>query len=127
MKDELWLIAHCSWLIAHGSSLKRRKHNGNNKSSKGKDEEERRTPYFTVELTMTESLLGPPRRIRNVYETFIATKAQEFKGDDGVPQTDDEIATAIDNTEARGWTGFHHEDGDPGKRPLIYNYVIKGF
>ena len=97
------------------------------KAAKEKTKKNGGQAYFTVELTMTESLLGSTPKNKNVYETFIATKAQEFKGDDGVPQTDDEIATAIDDTEARGWTGFHHEDGDPSKRPLIYNYVVKGF
>ena len=83
--------------------------------------------WFTVELTITETLLGSTPKQKDVYAGFIAAKAQEYKGDDGAPQTDDEIQTVVDDMEARGWTGFHHEDGDPGKRPLIYNYVIKGF
>jgi hypothetical protein len=73
---------------------------------------------FTVTLTFTEPVLGTVPKDKEVYASYIASKAPEDKN------VDDELDTVPDADEEGGWTGFH-EDKDG--RPLIMDYVIKGF
>jgi hypothetical protein len=72
-----------------------------------------------LKLTIAEPtapLLGTVTKDKQVYTTFIASKAP--------PEidTDDELAT-IEELEIKGWTGFHMVDDNP----VLFDYMIKGF
>jgi len=75
------------------------------------------TKEYKVTLTLMEDLLGTIPKNREVYKTYIASKAADL----GLAE--EEVAT-VPQLEEKGWTGFH-EDKD-GK-PFLYNYTIKGF
>jgi len=73
---------------------------------------------YRVKLTFAESILGSTPKDKDIYKSFIASKAALT--DD---QIKEELAT-VESCEQRGWTGFHkRQDGNP----IIYDYVIKGF
>jgi hypothetical protein len=72
---------------------------------------------YQVEFTFTEPLLGTVPKDPEVYEKYIAGIAA---------LTDEQIAEELEtvqSVEEKGWTGFHMLDG----KPMLYDYVIKGF
>ena len=71
---------------------------------------------YEVEIEITEDLLGTISKNKEVYATYIASKAAEIE------QREEEIST-VTEIEERGWTGFHTDD----KGPFLYDYVVKGF
>lgn len=68
---------------------------------------------YSVELKFIEPILGTVPKDKEIYSTYINSK---------IENTDDEIET-VEDTEDKGWTGFHMLD----EKPILYNYVIKGF
>jgi hypothetical protein len=73
---------------------------------------------YKIRITFIEPILGTVPKDKDIYESYIASKAA---------LTDEQIAeelATVENVEEKGWTGFHTTpDGDP----MIYNYMIKGF
>lgn len=72
---------------------------------------------YHVKLTFTEEILGTIPKDPEVYAGYIADKAA--LNDE---QLAEELAT-VERIEEKGWTGFHTLDG----KPILYDYVIKGF
>lgn len=72
---------------------------------------------YDVTLTFTEDLLGTVPKDKNVYASFIASKAPKEV------DTDEELES-VQETEERGWTGFHCDENG---NPFLMNYMIKGF
>ena len=72
---------------------------------------------YEITLTLTEELLGTVPKDPEVYARHIANRAAL---DD--EQLAEELNTVAE-MEEKGWTGFHMLDG----KPILYNYVIKGF
>jgi len=72
---------------------------------------------YHVKLTFTEEILGTVPKDPDIYAGYIADKAAL---DD--EQLAEELAT-VERIEEKGWTGFHALDG----KPILYDYVIKGF
>jgi len=73
------------------------------------------TTRYHVRLTLTEAMLGTVPKDPAVFATYVASKAEG---------ADDELETAPETVEERGWTGFHRlGDGTP----VLYDYHIKGF
>jgi len=75
---------------------------------------------FEVSLELTVPMLGTVPKDKDVYASYIATKAPtEEEGAEEVKTVPDQ-----EELENRGWTGFHQdEDG----RVFIYSYMVKGF
>jgi hypothetical protein len=69
---------------------------------------------YDVKLTFIEPILGTVPKDKEVYASFIKTKG---------PTGNDDEMESVEETEEKGWTGFHMVDGSP----VLYNYVIKGF
>ena len=72
---------------------------------------------YDITLTLTESMLGTVPKDPEIYAGYIAQRAA---------LTDEELAeelATVEKVEEKGWTGFHTIDS----KPLIYDYVIKGF
>lgn len=72
---------------------------------------------YHVKLTFTEPILGTVPKDPEVYKTYIA--GQAALTDEALAE---ELAT-VEKVEEKGWTGFHKLDG----KPVLYDYVIKGF
>ena len=75
-----------------------------------------RTDKRTYTLTLVEPMLGTVPKDREIYATYIASKAP-----DGA--ADDEVETVTEDLEAKGWTGFHSDDNGL----FVYDYLVKGF
>lgn len=71
---------------------------------------------YAIELTFREPVLGTVPKDKEIYSTYIKSKAEPEK------ETGDELET-VEEGEDKGWTGFHLMDG----KPILYDYVIKGF
>jgi hypothetical protein len=72
---------------------------------------------YHIELTFTEPLLGTAPLNKELYDTYIATKAPE--GIDSTGEVD-----SIEEMTEKGTTGFHRlDDGSP----ILYDYMVKGF
>lgn len=71
---------------------------------------------YRVKLTFTTELLGTVPKDREIYASYIGSKTtpENLKR---------ELETVPEKLEARGWTGFHERDGQPG----IMAYAVKGF
>lgn len=69
---------------------------------------------YHVELELLTPMLGTVPKDPEVYATYIASKGED---------TEDEVETVPEDLEAKGWTGFHHNDDGP----ILYDYVLKGF
>jgi hypothetical protein len=73
---------------------------------------------YHVELTLTREMLGTVPKNREIYAQYIASVAA---------LTDEQVAEelkSVENTEERGWTGFHiNEEG----LPFVFDYLIKGY
>ena len=72
---------------------------------------------YEVTLTFTEAMLGTVPKDKNIYSSFIASKAPKSV------DTEDEIES-VQEAEEKGWTGFHC---DADGKPFLFNYMIKGF
>ena len=70
---------------------------------------------YNVTLTLTEDMLGSSPKNREVYATYVASKAS--------PEQLAEEVQLIENVEERGWTGFRGDDGGI----MLLDYQIKGF
>lgn len=79
---------------------------------------------YKVTLTFTEPLLGAVPKDKDIYASYIATRAA--KRDDLSPEqledVMDEEINSVEHLEEKGWTGFHTLNG-----PFLYEYVLKGF
>lgn len=73
---------------------------------------------YTLTLTFREDLLGSTPLNEEIYNDFIASKHP-----DGQAAAAAEIET-LEDFASRGKTGFHR---DQKGRPLVYDYVVKGF
>lgn len=67
-----------------------------------------------VRATLTESMLGTVPKSKDVYAKYIATKA---------PVMDPAEVLTVQETEEKGWTGFHQDE----KGIFVYDYFIRGF
>jgi hypothetical protein len=70
---------------------------------------------YKIEMTFLEPLIGTVPKDKEIYTSFIASKAPE--------KSDDEVET-VDQIEDKGWTGFH---SDADGKPFLFDYAIKGF
>jgi hypothetical protein len=76
---------------------------------------------YEVDVELTTPMLGTVPYNKEVYASFVATKAAEL----GL--VEEEVGT-VEDREQRGWTGFHRfEEGELKGQPFIYDYVVKGF
>lgn len=70
-----------------------------------------------VVIELTEDMLGTVPKDPEVYKTYIESKKPPEL------MSEDESATVPDNSETKGWTGFHSDD----EGLFVYDYFIKGF
>lgn len=70
---------------------------------------------YKVTLTLTEQMLGTVPKNRDIYASYIATKAPELPTD--------ELET-VEEVEERGWTGFHRDDHGG---LFLFDYQVRGF
>ena len=70
----------------------------------------------TVVIEFLTPMLGTVPRDKEVYSTYIGSKAKTLK------DAEEEVAT-VDEVEARGWTSFSKDENGL----FIYSYLIKGF
>lgn len=73
-------------------------------------------------------MLGTVPKNKDVYASFIATKAAEYAKNQGTDaegvvekKTKEEVET-VEEVEAKGWTGYHSDENGL----FIYSYMIKG-
>jgi hypothetical protein len=71
---------------------------------------------YKIRATFREPILGTIPKDKEIYASFIKSKAP-------VDENADDESETIEEIEEKGWTGFHMVDG----QPILYNYVIKGF
>lgn len=71
---------------------------------------------YKVTLTFTEDVLGTVPQNKEIYEDYIASKSPN--GTEALAELE---TVAVDD---KGKTGFHRL---PDGRPMLYDYVIKGF
>ena len=78
---------------------------------------------YNIKFTLLRPMLGTVPKDKEIYSTYIASKADDLnisaKETETVPENDDEKA----KLEEKGWTGFHKDD----EGHFIYSYMIKGF
>lgn len=72
---------------------------------------------YEVTVTFTEPLLGTVPLNRETYADYVADEAPDEDA------ADEELDTVPEDVEDKGLTGFHCKD----ERPILYDYVIKGF
>lgn len=77
------------------------------------------TTLYKVYLRFTEPLLGTAPKSPEIYTDYIASKAPPDTN------TSDELESAPDDLENKGWTGFH-TNPETGQ-VMLYDYVIKGY
>lgn len=68
-----------------------------------------------VEIELIEPMLGTVPKDPEVYKTYIESKKPE--------EVSEDESKTVEKTEAKGWTGFHADEGGL----FIYDYMIKGF
>jgi len=68
-----------------------------------------------VTIELMTPMLGTVPKDKEVYATYIATKREL-----GV---DEEEIETVEETEEKGWTGFHTDE----KGLFVYDYLVKGF
>ena len=71
---------------------------------------------YEVELEFTEPVLGTVPKDKEVYASYIATKAPS-------PNDGKEEVQTVQEVEEKGWTGFMLDE----KGIFIYDYAIRGF
>lgn len=74
------------------------------------------TEKFDVELKFITDILGAVPKNKEVYASYIKTKAPIPENAGG------EVAT-VTEIEEKGWTGFHQDE----KGLLTYDYTVRGF
>ena len=72
---------------------------------------------YEVTLTLTEEILGTVPKDKEIYAGYVANRAALSD------ETLAEELETVEEIEEKGWTGFHAVDG----KPILYDYVIKGF
>lgn len=75
-----------------------------------------KTQKLKVKLTLIEPMLGTVPKDKEIYKSYIATKAP-------VPENGQEEVLTVGQVEEKGWTGFHRDESGI----FIYDYMIKGF
>ncbi len=73
---------------------------------------------YNVTIVFTEQVLGTVPKDREIYATFVQTKAAELS-----PESAAEELETVQDVEERGWTGFHQDENGP----FLYDYAVKGF
>ncbi len=68
-----------------------------------------------IRITLTEAMLGTVPKDKKVYTTYIADKVEKEVGE--------EEAKSVEEIEAKGWTGFHKDEGGL----FVFDYLVKGF
>lgn len=76
---------------------------------------------YAARITFTEPLLGSTPLDEEVYSTYIASKAPAGMLMNGTAQSELEL---LEEADIKGRTGFLR---DENKRPLLLDYVYKGF
>lgn len=71
---------------------------------------------YKVSIELQEPVLGTVPKNKEVYASYIATRAQKLEN--GA----EEIAT-VQEVEEKGWTGFHQDETGI----FVYDYYIRGF
>lgn len=71
---------------------------------------------YKLKIKLIEPMLGTVPKDKEVYATYIATKAQNAE------LVAEEIES-VEQIEEKGWTGFHKDE----KGLFIYDYMIRGF
>lgn len=69
---------------------------------------------YKVQLTLTGPLLGTCPKNKDLYKTWVASKAEDPEG---------EAANVQENLEDKGWTGFLKDENGY----FIFSYMVKGF
>lgn len=69
-----------------------------------------------VHVALTEPMLGTVPKDKEIYKTYVASKAPVAAGAASEAETVQEV-------EERGWTGFHQDDSGL----FVYDYFIRGF
>lgn len=78
---------------------------------------------YKLHLTLTEDILGGVPKNKDLYGSYILSRAEK-EGITLTPEQIEEELQTLQEMEEKGWTGFHmDEDGNP----FLYDYVIKGF
>jgi len=68
-----------------------------------------------IEVTLLEDMLGTVPKDKEVYRTYVESKAPEVNGEDE--------SLTVEEVEEKGWTGFHSDE----KGLFVWDYFIKGF
>lgn len=75
-----------------------------------------KTEQLKVTLTLLEDQLGTIPKDKELYASYIATKAP-------IPEAGKEEVLTVQEIEEKGWTGFHKDK----EGIFIYDYMIRGF
>lgn len=73
---------------------------------------------YHVTIRFVEQVLGTVPKDKEIYASFVQTKAAELSAEDAA----EELET-VQDVEERGWTGFHQDNDGP----FLYDYALKGF
>lgn len=73
-----------------------------------------------MKVELLYPLLGTAPKNKDVYATYVASKAPKIEDGEGETETVEEV-------EERGWQGFHMMGKGEARRVIIYDYVVKGF
>jgi len=71
-----------------------------------------------VTIRLTEKMLGTVPKDKEIYRTYIAGKKADMED----AWLKEEVET-VEQTEEKGWTGFHKDE----KGLFLFDYLIKGF
>jgi len=71
-----------------------------------------------IELTLITEMLGTVPKNKEIYQSFIVSKATSK----GIEVDEKEELETIEEIAEKGWTGFHQD----GEGIFIYDYLIKG-
>jgi len=79
---------------------------------------------YSIRITMTTELLGSVPLDAEIYSTYIASKAPAIAILNGSAAAEIDTLEAHDALDMKGRTGFHRDEQG---RPLILDYVVKGY
>jgi len=74
--------------------------------------------FYRLEIRFAEDFLGTVPKSKEVYKKYIASKKPDLTDD----ELDEEV-NSVQDTEEKGWTGFHKDDNGL----FIFDYMLKGF
>lgn len=69
-----------------------------------------------LKITLTEQMLGTVPKDKEIYTSYIASKAP-------IPEGAIDEVDSVETIEERGWTGFHKDENGL----FIFDYLFKGF